>query len=62
MVPTSTLDDYLLPRLKLRRDDAFGAHMKVHCLNLPQFSSAAQSTAAERHADDRLHLPGPGII
>ena len=30
MVPTTTLDDWLLPRLKLRRDDAFDAHMKVH--------------------------------
>ena len=30
MVPTTTLDDWLLPRLKLRRDDAFDAHIKVH--------------------------------
>lgn len=29
MVPTTTLDDYLLPRLNLRRDDAFDAHIKV---------------------------------
>ena len=29
MVPTTTLDDYLLPRMKLKRDDAFEAHMKV---------------------------------
>ena len=29
MVPTTTLDDYLLPRMKLKRDDTFEAHMKV---------------------------------
>ncbi len=36
MVPTTTLDDFLLPRLNLRRDDAFDAHIKVHpaCINL----------------------------
>ena len=45
-VPTTTLDDYLLPRLKLRRDDAFGAHMKVRSFKSQQCSCAAQSTTA----------------
>lgn len=38
MVPTTTLDNYLQPRLKLRRDDAFDAHLKVpphHTTALP---------------------------
>lgn len=49
-VPTTTLDDYLLPRLKLRRDDAFGAHIKVPYSESRQCSRAAQSTTAQWRA------------
>ena len=44
MVPTTTLDDYLLPRLNLRRDDAFDAHMKVR----PACASLCTSEAPRR--------------
>ena len=50
-MPTTTLDDYLLPRLKLRRDDAFGAHIKVRYFKSQQCSCPAQSTTAECHAN-----------
>ena len=51
MVETTTLDDYLLPRLKLRRDDAFDAHIKVSptCVSLCSTFEASSHLDALRH-------------
>jgi len=51
MVETTTLDDYLLPRLKLRRDDAFDAHIKVSptCVGLYSTFEASPHLAPSRH-------------